>query len=96
MSNVTLYGLKDCTTCNAARRELAAAGRSVRFVSLDGPAGAGVTEQRARPRAEDLVNKRNAVSGFASTGQALDHPVIEAGGKTYVGWNAAVKAGLGL
>ncbi len=111
MSNVTLYGLKNCDTCKKAIKALEAAGRLVDFVDIrteaDLTAKVPAWLEAAGP--DLLVNRRSTTwRGLSDEARAGDpatllqanptlikRPVIEAGGETYVGWSKDVEATLG-
>lgn len=61
MSDLTLYGLKNCDTCTKARKALQAAGREVVFVDIraDADLAAKVPAWVAAVGGEALVNKRS-------------------------------------
>ena len=102
MTNLTLYGLKNCDTCKKAMKTLEAAGRAVTFVDIrkDADLSAKVPVWLAALGADLLVNKRSTTwRGLDAATRASDpeallianatlikRPVIETGNKVHVGW----------
>lgn len=104
-----IYGLKTCDTCRTAVKALAGQGAvlvDIRAEPLD-----DATRARFLAAFGDaLVNKRSttwkglpeAERGGAPEALLADHPalmkrpVIEAEGRLYLGWDAGVRAALGV
>ena len=102
MTNLTLYGLKNCDTCKKAMKTLEAAGRAVTFVDIrkDADLPAKVPVWLAAVGADVLVNKRSTTwRGLDEATRAGDpeallianptlikRPVIETGDAVHVGW----------
>lgn len=104
-----LFGLKSCDTCRVALRELRAKGHEVTFrdVRAD-PLDAATLERFLDAFGADLVNRRSTTwRGLSDDERALDpmtllarhpalmkRPVLEDGGRLFLGWNDAVRAAL--
>lgn len=104
-----LYGLKTCDTCRAARKALAAAGHDPDYVDVraDGVPEADL-KRFLEAFGEALINKRSTTwRGLSEAERAGDplallsahptlmkRPVIEAGGRLYLGWGQDVQASL--
>ena len=72
--NVTLYGLKNCDTCNKAIKALKAAGRSVTFVDIrtDADLAAKVPEWLDTADGAKLLNTRSTTwRGLSDADKAL-------------------------
>ena len=104
-----IYGLKTCDTCRAAVKALAGQGAvlvDIRAEPLDPATRASFLAEFG----EALVNRRSTTwKGLSEAERAgapedllADHPalmkrpVIAAGGKLYLGWDAGVRAALGV
>ncbi len=102
-----LYGLKNCDTCRKALKSLADAGCEIDFVDVRAtPLSADVLTRFEAAHGDALVNRRSTTwRGLDDDARArpavellLDHPtlmkrpVIEVEGKTYLGWNDAVRS----
>ena len=113
MTDLTLYGLKNCDTCKKALKALEGAGKTVAFVDIRTEADlpAKLPGWLDAVGADALVNKRsttwrnlddaartkaetNAAELLSNNPTLIKRPVIEAGGKVYVGWSKAVEAAL--
>jgi len=104
-----LYGLKTCDTCRAARKTLEAAGQDPDYVDVraDGVPEADL-KRFLDAFGEALINKRSTTwRSLSEAEQAGDplallsahptlmkRPVIEAGGRLYLGWGKDVQASL--
>jgi arsenate reductase-like glutaredoxin family protein len=108
---VRVWGLKACDSCRAAVKALAAAGHEVTLVDVRAEPLDAATRARFLDAFDDaLVNRRSTTwRGLSDDERArapeallADHPalmkrpVIEAGGALHLGWDAGVKAALGL
>lgn len=106
---MTLYGLKTCDTCRKALKALEAAGKDPAFHDVRAaPLPAGDIARFHAAFGEKLVNRasttwRNLTEAERQTpAQALlaahpslmKRPVIEAGGRLYLGWGKDVQAAL--
>lgn len=104
-----LYGLKTCDTCGAARKALAAAGREPDYVDVRaGGVPEADLKRFLDAFGEALINKRSTTwRGLSEAQRAGDplallsahptlmkRPVIEAGGRLYLGWGKDVQASL--
>ena len=109
--DVTVYGLKACDTCRAAVRALTAAGHTVRLVDVRAePLEDGLRARFLATFGEALVNRRSttwrALSEedrahpperlLADHPALMKRPVIVTGDALHLGWDAGVKAALGL
>jgi len=110
MSDLTLYGLKNCDTCKKALKALEAAGKSVAFVDIrvDADLSGKVPVWLQAAGADLLVNRRSTTwrnldeAARTSNPEALlianptliKRPVVEAEGETHVGWTRQVQAAL--
>jgi len=110
MTNLTLYGLKNCDTCKKAIKALEGAGTSVTFVDIRAEADlqAKVPVWLAAAGEAALVNTRSTTwRGLSEAERGGDklallianptlikRPVIEAGDEIYVSWSKAVQAAL--
>lgn len=110
MTDLTLYGLKNCDTCKKALKSLVAAGKTVQFVDIraDVDLASKVPLWLAAAGADLLVNRRSTTwrnldeAARASDPQALltanptlvKRPVIEAGQTVHIGWSKDVQAAL--
>ena len=108
---VVIHGLKSCDTCRKALRELREFGRDASLRDLRAqPPEAGEVAQWRATLGPDLLNKRSATwRALTDTDRAGDverlllshptlikRPVIADGSSLYLGWNAEVRAALGL
>lgn len=104
-----IYGLKTCDTCRAALRDLTAAGHAAELVDLrQTPMGAALVARALAAFGEDLINRRSTTwrglddAARASAPEALlaahpsvmKRPLIVAGDRLYLGWDAATKTAL--
>lgn len=110
MSDLILYGLKNCDTCKKALKALQAAGKIVTFVDIraDADLAAKVPGWINAAGADLLVNRRSTTwRGLDEAARATDpetllianptlikRPVIEAGSKVYVGWTKDTETAL--
>jgi len=104
-----IYGLKTCDTCRAAVKALAGQG-AVLVDVRETPLAAAKVARFLDVFGEALVNRRSTTwRGMPETERAgppaallaahpalMKRPVIEAGGALYLGWDAEVKAALGV
>jgi arsenate reductase-like glutaredoxin family protein len=107
-----VYGLKACDRCRAAVAALTAAGHEVRLVDIRAaPLDAGTRARFLDAFGAGLVNRRSTTwRGLSEEERAgapeallaahptlMKRPVIETrAGALHLGWDAAVKASLGL
>lgn len=106
---MVIYGLNACDTCRAARRALEAAGHAVAFRDVrDAPLDAETRARFLDAFGEALVNRRSTTwRGLSEAERAaapeallaahptlMKRPVIEAGGRLYLGWDASVREAL--
>ena len=110
MSDLTLYGLKNCDTCKKALKALEGAGRNVTFVDIRAEADlpAKVPGWLAEAGEKTLLNTRSTTWRNLSEAERagdpeallianatlIKRPVIEAGGALYVGWTKDAQATL--
>lgn len=110
MTDLTLYGLKNCDTCKKAMTALQDAGYSIVFTDIRTEADltAKLPAWLAAAGADLLVNKRSTTwRGLSESVRASDpeallianptlikRPVIEAGGEIHIGWSPAVQDAL--
>jgi len=110
MTDITLYGLKNCDTCKKALKALQAAGKQVHFVDIRAEADlASKVPLWLKAAGPDLlVNKRSTTwrtldetaragdpeSLLIANPTLIKRPVIEAGKATHVGWSKTVQAAL--
>ena len=110
MTDLMLYGLKNCDTCKKALKSLTAAGQTVQFVDIraDTDLASKVPVWLAAAGPDLLVNRRSTTwRNLDETARASDpeiiltdnptlvkRPVIEAGKTVYVGWSKDVQAAL--
>jgi len=110
MTDLTLYGLKNCDTCKKAIKALEGAGKAVTFVDIRAEADlkAKVPGWLKAAGEAALVNTRSTTwRGLGDAERAGDkqslliahptlikRPVIEAAGETYVSWSKQVQAAL--
>ena len=110
MSDLTLYGLKNCDTCKKALKALQAAGKPVTFVDIRAEADLStkVPAWLVAASADALINRRSTTwrnLDEATRGQdpetlltanptLIKRPVIEAAGKVFVGWSKETEAAL--
>ena len=110
MTDLTIYGLKNCDTCKKAMKTLEAAGRAVTFVDIrkDADLSAQVPVWLAAVGPDLLVNKRSTTwRGLDEAQRASDpeallianatlikRPVIETGDAVHVGWAKDVQDAL--
>lgn len=106
---ITLYGLAGCDSCRKARAALRAAGHEVivRDIRAE-PLAPGEIARLLAALGPDLVNRRSATwRGLDASQRAaapaeliarhpaiMRRPVIEAGGRLFLGWDAAARAAL--
>ncbi|MYH56629.1 MAG: arsenate reductase [Boseongicola sp. SB0675_bin_26] len=103
----TLYGLKNCSTCRAAVRELKGAGKDVTFVDVrESRLDPDVVDRFLQEFGDALVNRRSTTWRSLSESQrqgapdsliarhpsVMKRPVIVEGEMATLGWNAAAKA----
>lgn len=104
-----LYGISTCDTCKKALKALEAAGKSVTFRDIRAnPLSAAEIDRIVQEFGDRAVNKQSTTyRGFsdflkasepeaqiASQPAVMKRPVIESGGKLYLGWDDAVQAAL--
>lgn len=104
-----IYGLKNCDTCRAAQHALAAAGQSAALVDLrEAPMADDLRARALAQFGEALVNRRSTTwRALSEAERATDpaallaahpalmkRPLIVAGDRLYLGWDAATKAAL--
>jgi arsenate reductase-like glutaredoxin family protein len=104
-----LYGLKTCDTCRKAVKALEAAGKPVELVDVrEAPVGEAVLAGWLDAFGERLVNTRSTTwRGLSEAERAeaplvllgrhpalMKRPVIEAGERVYLGWDAGVRSAL--
>ena len=104
-----LYGISTCDTCKKALKALDAAGRDVTFRDIRAqPLSEAEIDKIVLEFGDRAVNKQSTTyRGFndflkASDSEAqiaaqpavMKRPVIDAGGKFYLGWDDAVQAAL--
>jgi len=110
MTNIILYGLKNCDTCKKALKTLETAGKSVQFVDIraDTDLIQKVPIWLDAAGADLLVNRRSTTwrnldeASRASAPEALlidnptliKRPVLEAGETIFVGWSKDIQAKL--
>lgn len=110
MTDLVLYGLKNCDTCKKAREALETAGKTVNFVDIRSEAdlASKVPLWLEVAGADLLVNKRSTTwRGLDETARAGDpravleanptlikRPVIETGNAVHVGWSKTVQDSL--
>lgn len=102
-----LFGLKNCDTCRAALKALAAAGKTVEFVDVRAnPPGRGFLASVLESHGSAAVNTRSttwrALDAQARMADPLDlmeahpalmkRPVIEVDGTLHLGWTDQVRA----
>ncbi len=104
-----LYGISTCDTCKKALKALEAAGKSVTFRDIRAePLSEAEIDKVVTEFGDRAVNKQSTTyRGFSDFLKASDpeaqiaaqpavmkRPVIDAGGKFYLGWDDAVQAAL--
>lgn len=115
MSEIILYGLKNCDTCKKALSALEGAGHAVTLVDIRTEAdlerklpqwlvaeGPQTVVNRRSTTWRNLPDAERVKADAPTTAQSLlidnptliKRPVIEAGGKVYVGWSKDVSAAL--
>lgn len=110
MTELILYGLKNCDTCKKARKALETAGKTVNFVDIraDADLASKVPLWLEAAGSDLLVNKRSTTwRGLDETTRAGDprallvanptlikRPVIETGNAVHVGWTKTVQESL--
>lgn len=108
MTDLTLYGLKNCDTCKKALRALEAAGKHVAFVDIraETDLDTKVPIWLEQAGAEALVNRRSTTwrgldeatrkgepKGLLIANPTLiKRPVIEAGTDLTLGWSKDIQA----
>lgn len=108
MTELVLYGLKNCDTCKKALGGLKDAGHAVTFIDIraETDLAAKVPVWLASAGSDTLVNRRSTTwRGLDEAARAGDpeallianptlikRPVIEAGNEVHVGWSKAVQA----
>ncbi len=104
-----VYGLKTCDTCRAAVKALAGQG-AVLVDIRDTPLENAERARFLAEFGDALVNRRSTTwKGLTEAERAfapetllaahpalMKRPVIEAGGALYLGWDAGVRAALGV
>lgn len=104
-----LYGIPTCDTCKKAQKALGAAGHAVTFrdVRRD-PLSEAEIDRLVAEFGDRLINKQSTTyrsfsdflreseteAQIAAQPTVMKRPVIEAEGKLYLGWDAAVQAAL--
>ncbi|MGG7644424.1 ArsC/Spx/MgsR family protein [Rhodovulum sp. YNF3179] len=106
---MTLYGIKTCDTCRAARRALEAAGHAVVFHDIRAePLAPAVRDRFLDAFGGDLVNRRSATwrqlpaaerarapaALLAAHPTLMKRPVIDDGATLHLGWGRDVQAAL--
>lgn len=105
-----LYGLKTCDTCKTALKALEGAGHAAHLIDIRAETDlkTKVPLWLAVIGADTLINKRSTtwrnlsdieraaepVGLLIANPTLIKRPVIEAGGKTYVGWSKDTQAAL--
>jgi len=104
-----LYGISTCDTCKKALKTLEAAGRDVTFRDIRAqPLSEAEIDRIVMEFGDRAVNKQSTTyRGFndflkasdpeaqiAAQPAVMKRPVIDAGGKFYLGWDEAVQAAL--
>ena len=104
-----IFGLKNCDTCRKATKALAAAGHSVTLVDVRADGLADQDRARFEAEFGDALHNRKSKTWreIDAAGRSLPpaeviarypavmkRPVIEAGGRLYLGWDAEVQAAL--
>ena len=104
-----LYGISTCDTCKKALKALAAAGQEVIFRDIRAePLSSAEIDQIVVEFGDRVINKQSTTyRGFsdflrmsepeaqlASQPTVMKRPVVQAGGKWYLGWDDAVQAAL--
>lgn len=104
-----IYGLKSCDSCRKAMKELVAAGKEPILVDVrEAPLDAATLAQFLDTFGEALVNRRSTTWRGLSEAEREDppaallsrhpalmkRPVIEAGGRLYLGWDRETRAAL--
>ncbi|WP_426037354.1 arsenate reductase family protein [Cypionkella sp. TWP1-2-1b2] len=104
-----LYGISTCDTCKKALKALEAAGKSVTFRDIRAePLSEAEIDKIVMEFGDRAVNKQSTTyRGFndflkasdpeaqiAAQPAVMKRPVIDAGGKFYLGWDDAVQAAL--
>ncbi|MDZ4310388.1 MAG: ArsC/Spx/MgsR family protein [Cypionkella sp.] len=104
-----LYGISTCDTCKKALKALEAAGRDVTFRDIRAqPLSEAEIDKIVMEFGDRAVNKQSTTyRGFndflkasdpeaqiAAQPAVMKRPVIDAGGKFYLGWDDAVQAAL--
>ena len=103
----TLYGLKNCSTCRAASRELKGAGKDVTFVDVrERRLDSDVIDRFLQEFGDALVNRRSTTwrnlpeserlgtpeDLLAKHPSLMKRPVVVDGETATLGWNAAARA----
>ena len=107
-----LYGLKNCDSCKKALKDIRSAGKDIEFINIKDHSISLGTIQKWLDQHGDgvLVNRksttwRNLSDGYRQTPAPIllkahptliKRPVIVAGNRIFVGWNADVKLALGI
>ena len=104
-----LYGISTCDTCKKALKALEAAGKSVTFRDIRAePLSEAEIDKIVMEFGDRAVNKQSTTyRGFndflkasdpeaqiAAQPAVMKHPVIDADGKFYLGWDDPVQAAL--
>ncbi len=104
-----LYGIPTCDTCKKAQKALEAAGHAVQVrdvrreplseAEIDRLVGEFgdriINKQSTSYRAfNDFLKASDPEAQIAAQPTVMKRPVIEAGGKIYLGWDDAVQAAL--
>lgn len=111
MKELTLYGLKKCSTCQKAEAALAGAGWSVDFRDVrDAPLSDAERAGLVKDFGDKIINRasltwRNMPDAdralppaqlMEKHHSAMKRPAIVAGDQRFLGWTANVKRGLGV
>ena len=104
-----LYGIPTCDTCNKALKALEAAGRTVAFRDVRAqPLSEAERLRFVAEFGDEIVNRASTTwRGLGDFAKAMEpedqiaahptlmkRPVIEAGGRLYLGWGDEVQAAL--
>jgi arsenate reductase-like glutaredoxin family protein len=104
-----LYGIPTCDSCKRAQKALAAAGHAVTFRDIRAePLSAEEVARLVTEFGDRLINRQSttwrAFSDFlkaaepeaqiAANPAVMKRPVIESGGRFWLGWDAGVEAAL--
>lgn len=111
MTDLILYGLKNCDTCKKALKSLQSSGKSVKFVDiraeadlvskvplwLDAAGEALLVNRRSTTwrNLDEAARAGDAAALLVANPTLIKRPVIEAGNAIHVGWGTDIQALLG-